>query len=407
MPAVTISRSRWLAVTLACVTASAHAEPSAITEDELARRIVATDPRFAVIAAQVDAQRAAITDARVRPNPSLSASREETFASGRGFPDNLLLLDWPLDISGRRGRRIAAAAAGVEAAVADASYDQLLLLLDALVAYDDARYGRARVVTLEDARAQLGKLVDVVRTRRRAGDVSGYDVDRLELELAGYDDAIIDAQIELSVARRRLATHAGQPGGSLDAAEALALPVPPTGDTPITARGDYRAAMLRARQAEAEIAAAKRAWVPTPVVSAGLKTTDTGVATATGYVIGLGFDLPLFDRGGGARERGGARRRQAQAELAAIDRDARGAATTAAEELTRRIDQAKRHVETQLVRLPEILRRAETAYREGDRPIYELLDAYRTARDVRLRQLAIVRDARTAQIALWRARGHR
>ena len=69
--------------------------------------------------------------------------------------------------------------------------------------------------------------------------------------------------------------------------------------------------------------------------------------------------------------------------------------------------QAERLAGDQLARLDPLLRAAETGYREGEAGIVELLDAYRTARGVRLRDLELRRDARLAELDLWLALGRR
>jgi outer membrane protein TolC len=53
------------------------------------------------------------------------------------------------------------------------------------------------------------------------------------------------------------------------------------------------------------------------------------------------------------------------------------------------------------------VRSAESAYREGERPLFELLDAYRTARDTRLAGLELRRAARRAELRLLRATGRK
>jgi len=49
--------------------------------------------------------------------------------------------------------------------------------------------------------------------------------------------------------------------------------------------------------------------------------------------------------------------------------------------------------------------RATVAYREGDRPILELLDVHRTARHVAVRALDLIYEARRAELAVRRALG--
>jgi cobalt-zinc-cadmium efflux system outer membrane protein len=91
----------------------------------------------------------------------------------------------------------------------------------------------------------------------------------------------------------------------------------------------------------------------------------------------------------------------------ALEREIRSDLSRAHELLQARIAQARRYREAQLRRAEDLVRRAEAAYREGDRPVFELLDAYRTAREVRLRELELRREARRGELDLWRALGRR
>lgn len=379
-------------------------EPPQISERDFVERVLAGSPRLDVIAARIETARAEIADARVRPNPSLSVDREAV----AGVAESYARLALPLDLSGRRGLRVRAAEHGVAAAQAESELDRELLVIDALDLYYDAAWLRLRARTLRDSRAALAKLVDVIRARKTAGESSGYDLERLELELAQYDDTIVDADVELGVARRRLAVLAGARDAQLDASDPLdTAPVPGVDAAAVVrARGDHRGALLRVEQAERELAAARRAWIPSIVLSGGLKTSEAS-DVGVGYVAGLSLELPVFDRAQGARARSVARIREQRAEARAIERDVTLALSAAADELARRASQLAAYRQGPVARVPSLLRRAEVTYREGDRPIVELLDAYRAARDVALRELELRHLAKRAELRLVRARGHR
>ena len=99
---------RLLITTIACSSVAAPAraeEPEALTAEAFLERVGATQPRRQEIAAGVDVARAEIDVAGVRPNPSVAADREETFASGTGSPGYVSMpgsMTWL--ISMKRGR---------------------------------------------------------------------------------------------------------------------------------------------------------------------------------------------------------------------------------------------------------------------------------------------------------------
>lgn len=260
-------------------------------------------------------------------------------------------------------------------------------------------------------RAALARAVDIVAKRAKAGEAAGYDEQRLQLELAAYDDTITSATIDLRAAQRRLATLLGRSGGRVDASGELALATAPPLEVllsnALARRGDYRAAQRRIAAAAEERAAAERTWLPELEVTAGVMSAELGTESATGYVAGLSFNLPISDRGAAARARAAAARRAATAEARLLERQVPDAIRIAYDTWGARIDQATRFQSMQLARIDQLLRSAGTAYRDGGGSIVELLDAYRSARDARLRDLELRRDASLAELDLWLALGRR
>ncbi len=382
-----------------------------IDENALIVAIARSDPRADRIAADIDAAEANVYAARIRAEPRLAFDREEVFPSGGGVATQYLRLILPLDISGRHSRRADAANAIASAARANAEIDRFALVIDGLRVFRGAEYARLRTALLVTERTALVRALDIVRKRAGAGDASGYDVQRLQLELTNYDDSITAATIDLRAAQRRVATLLGRPGTRVDAAGDLPLPAPPSIDKllpdALARRGDYRAAKLRIDAAKSEGSAAGRTWVPSLELTAGAMSADLGTETARGYVAGLSFSLPIFDRGRAAGARADAERRAAVADTRVLERRVPEAIQIAFEATIARADQARAFQTTQLARLDLLLRAAETGYREGGGNIVELLDAYRVARDARLHDLELRRDASLVELDLWLALGRR
>lgn len=386
-------------------------EVRSITAAEFVDRIQESDPRFEGIASRLDAARAEIESASLWPNPSVAYDREEVFASGEALPENFVRLELPIEVSGRRGKRVDAAEAGERAAAAELGRERFLLTLSAIDLYDDGAALRLRVEMIRERREALFKLLQAVRARTRAGDTSGYDLSRIELELASHDELLGEAGLELTRARRSLAALLGE-DGLVDAADPLALPGVPEEEAvlverALAQRGDYRGVRERGEQADHERSAAARAWVPVLELSGGLKVSDLGNETGVGYTAGVALAVPLFDRGQAERARASAVLRMARAEARSLERSVPLAVKNARDALLLRIDQATRYEKELVPKLDDLVRRAEVSYREGERPVFELLDAYRTAREVRARHLELRREARRSEVDLWRALGRR
>jgi outer membrane protein, heavy metal efflux system len=389
------------------VVASASAVAS-IEEAQLMAKLAAS-PRLALVLANVEAARADATSAAARPNPSVGYDREALLSDGGGATD-YLRFSLPLEISGRRAARKAAADAEVAALTAESDGARFALTVEALRSFRLARYERARSELLRAERAALQSAVEVVRRRTAAGATSGYDLQRIELELAAYDDSVLSAETQLVAARVELGTWIGAPEG-VDAAGTFALPEAPAPLSSLSDslddRPELRAAAARSRGADALAKAARRGWIPDLVLTAGLMNQDTANDSDLGYTAGLALTLPIFEHGQADRARAQASQLRVSATRELFSRTARSAIRLRHASLIRATERARSVEQSQLARLAQLLRSAETAYRDGAGNIVELVDAYATARDLRLRALELVRDAQLAQLELWLALGRR
>lgn len=412
-----ISRRLRLLPALVALSMPAHAAaepppaPPEIDQATFLGRFARSDARFEALRARAASAEGAVLEAGALANPEASYQREEVFDDGAGRADQFALLSWRLDPSGARGRRVAAARAAREAAGKDADADARELVLAGLAVFHDAAHARLRAQLLAEVRTELAGLVDAVRARQGRGDVSGADLDRALLELGGHDDLMADAALDLAQARSELARLVGEPDGALDAAvTALDLPADPAPVADLLAearraRPDRQAASARARAAGREASAARRGFIPQLSLTGGFKSSDLGDRTATGYVVAVGLSIPLFDRNQGARVRAESEERQHTATARALDSALGGEVRAARRALSVALARARQHAEERIPRALALVKSVQAAYREGERPLFELLDAYRTARDARLRALELRRAARRAEVELHRATG--
>lgn len=387
-------------------------EPLPITPEELVERALASDPRLAALDARVAAARVEPRAARLWANPALSLRRESVPAPAGTADDDYLELTLPLDVSGRRGHRAASLAAGADAISGDAEARRHELVLAALAAYRDAAWAHARADVLRQGRASLARVAASLRSRHSEGDASGYDLGRIETELASFDDLLAEATTEAGIAERALARAAGMPDAALRPATPLKAPAPPAPPATLVtdalaSRGERRAAASRVRQEEELGIVAERAWIPGLELGGGAKSVKAAGETASGWVAGIGLTLPLFDRGQTERERSRARTAEAKAELDAIDRRIRGEVEDAATRLAEQVSRLHRLDTEQSPRAEQLARRAEVAFSEGEIGAFELADAHRTARDARLRALDVRWQASRSELELWRATGKR
>ena len=363
---------------------------------------VATAPHVRALDDRARAAHAAVGAAAVLPNPTLSYEREAV--PSLDAYDDFARLGWTLDLAGRRGLAGGAARAGADAERASVDHAVLALQLDARLAFLDAVYTREHLARLDDARTALQTIVDSLRTRSAQGDASSYDFDRAALELELLDDERTTVRRELAIAQLRLGGFVGKPTTPHDAIGALTLPRPLDGPL-VPARSDVLAARARERQADRELASARRTWIPRFDLVVGMKASTSGPADGIGYVVGIGGDLPLFDRGGAHAAKARAEVKRWRSEADALALTATAEVEQAHRELALRIEQAEAYAAGPAKRAGDLQLRATVAYREGDRSILELLDVQRTAREALVHVLELAYLARRAELGLWRALG--
>ncbi len=362
-------------------------------------------PALAVTAADVAVAEARVRGAGLWENPTLSYDREEVFDAGDGLAENTFRVDFPLDVSGRRGLRVESAKRGVEASRMGAKARRVALLSDAMRLYVSALATRERVRVLEDSRQSLGNLLVATAARSSAGDASTYDRARIEIEIDTLDDELRSARGAWARARLELGAMMGKPGTAIEVEDTLqALPgastARPSDDHPRLA-----AATSRIAGRESAASAASRGWVPDIVLSGGAKSAPGTDGTAWGYVAGISLSVPLFDRGQAGEEKARAELTRARAERALVAGQIASAGVVAQQERARTQEQLERYERVGLARVEKLRRIAEISYREGEHSVFELIDAHRAHREAQLRLVVLRFRARLSDIDWLEAQG--
>jgi cobalt-zinc-cadmium efflux system outer membrane protein len=377
-----------------------------LTEREVLQKLSSESPRARALSLQVELARATALTEGLRPNGSLSLSRE----AAAGVPETYLLYEQPLSVTGRRDylRRAAMAAAesegmGVRIQLHELRVDARLAFLDLLLAQEQLNTISAEIGLLKET-------VEVIRKREKAGESSGYDRVRAEREMSLLEGEQGGALARMERARGQLASFFGpsQPAGALRAVGTLALPALPDLASLLSrtaTRGDIQAERQLAESAALSREAARRKIYPEPVVAGGLKTPVIENNREAGYVLSVTVPLPLFDRGKADMTRAEIAQRAAQARAEAITIEVQLRLKGTWEETQVRIRAAQTYQNRAVTETLDLVRIARTAYEGGEVGILELLDAYRTQREVRLRMQELIAAARQSALELERLTG--
>ena len=446
-----------MSVLVLLLAAPARAAVGALTMDDAVR--VALERNREVIAARLDIEAAQleVVAARIYPNPVASYSlgnlvlgtgnsqptaagvpqASPTFASQ---PVHSIGVSELIDIWAKRSARAHAAERGVE--------QQRLEVEDALREIVYAVRSAFADVAREQLERQLAREIadrysDTVRLSRgrfQAGDISEAELRRVELEGLRFTNAVIDADMQLDLAREKLAGLMGLPGAEPLPPQVAELPgnrhaysVPALVELALEHRPDVRAAGAARLTAEAQLDAAKREVYPDLTLGANYTHSRFTVAGDNPDTLGLSVSLPLpiFDRNQASIGR-------SSLDIRRADNDRERLRLVVAHdvaEAVRRADKARALLDVfegtasappaagaaappaagavpvagekdgMLARADTTLRVAEKSYKAGAISLLELLDAQRTYLDVRGQYLHAVYDYRQATVDVNHAVG--
>jgi cobalt-zinc-cadmium efflux system outer membrane protein len=328
----------------------------------------------------------------------------------RDVPHQSYTLAVPLELGGKRGRRIDVAEA--EARATDAEIAQLIAETRSTVrrAYYERASADARLALLGDLQSIIARARDAARQRFEAGSSPRLELLQAELELAQAENESVGARGAATAARARFNVLLGM------SADADTTIVPGDPDAVPVAQ----VALARARQSSAELALfdrrleAQRARVSLAKAMQKPDLTPEGSFThgfedgaefQNGWKAAVGITLPIFTthKAGVALEE--TTLAQLTAERNAADARIAADVTAAAVVAEAQRQQVARYRDAIIPQALQVETMADDAYRLGQTGIAAYLQALQATRDVRLRALQAEADLQLALADLERAMG--
>jgi cobalt-zinc-cadmium efflux system outer membrane protein len=382
---------------------AAWAQSAPLTLDAAIARAVATNRGLAAARLAAPVAMAGIDVARERLNPEL------TYEAERETPRQAIGASFPIELGGKRQRRIELAEKSVASTTAEIDRTVVELRDRVRRAYFSLVGANRRVALADDLRALATRARDAAQARYNAGDVP-------RLELVQTELALVETENEASAARG----EARAVGVELNVL--LAQPI----DTPLTLADDLAAgalpslesAVALASQSNVDLIALDRQIaeqtarrdlarsLKTPDVTAGAAYTyDAEPEFSRGFRASVGITVPLFTRhtAGVIVEEAELARLTAQREATAIE--LRGTVAAALARATSARDQLARSTTESLPRASEVERMAQDSYSSGQTGLVILLQAVQFTRDVRRRNLDAGAEYQRALADLERAIG--
>lgn len=356
--------------------------------DELLQ--MARESSRAVLASrdQVDAARAAVRSAAAFPNPELEVMAGPARARGPGAnpgDTRSVALTQPIDLPGRRGARIDAAGAGLEAARAgQAAFEADLMARLRVRFYELLR----REAELRAAREDQKLMEDIrgrIALRVETGEAARYELIKADAETLNAQKLTQAAGFRVEQARSSLRQLVGPAlaadftvKGRLDAVPSVP-PLARLQAEAVAANPELARARAEARRAESQLEYERALRLPSLALKAS-REEDPDLRTSR---LGVVVSVPLWDRRSGPVGEAAANLSRARNDLAArefsLGQDLQYAYQQYEIAQTQVIA-----LESGIVRQAEnALKVAEAAYRFGERGILEVLDAQRVYRAAR------------------------
>jgi len=388
--------------------ATLHAQtqvPTALTLEAAIARATEANRTLAAARLTRPVSAAGIGVASERPNPDL------TYEYERETPKQSITFSLPIELGGKRDRRIALAEASVATTEADIARITAELQNDVRHAYYAIVAATRRFELATEARALALRVRDTAATRAAAGDVAQLDVVQTNITLGNTDQAVTGAAGELAAAKAELNVLIGQPADApLALADTLtAPPLPSVAELLSQARtGSPAIALIDRRIAEQTAKRAVARSLQTPdFMATGALTYDAEPEFKAGYRASAGITLPLF-----TKHKAGVLLEDAELIRLKAERDATLATTEAAitASLARaaaareQIARYENDILPNLVRLDQMV---QDGYAAGQIPLITLLATLQQTRDSRLSGLEAAIAYQTALADLERAVGTR
>ena len=412
------------AFALALLLATGAADRPVWTEADALAAFERTSPALAEARAAEEAARADVSQAKLRPNPTLSLGASNVpletnpppIGNGPGLGNNLVTsigIEQPIELGGKRSHRVAVAKGALTGAGLSRADAVRKAKAELKLAFWGAVRARERRILAEQVRARSAETLRIMRARYANQDISALDLDKIELETAQQENEVADAVANERAAVADLLRLVG-PGApaQVEVSGELASRAPPLDVDRLAERArahrpDLAAARRAAETARLSLSLAQSQAVPDVTVGLGYTRSRAVQSGDNPQTLGvtLSVPIPLFSRNQGEIQK-------ARVEISRTDDAARALEAGVAREVdaaharyAAAAEKVARYDGGALARAERSLAVAEKTYRSGDRSLLEFLEAERTFIAVRADYLDTMYELRAARLELEQAVG--
>jgi len=347
--------------------------------------IVAGVERHPLVAAgdgRVAAAKGALAEAGAFPNPSFDAAlgRATALEGGESRPAREFEITIPLGWLTRRGHRVDAAGALLQAAAAERALARREALEQLHELFWTLVFDQAHTAELEAFSSQTNDLARLIGRRVEAGEARPAELARFEIEADRAAIELESARADLAASRARLAawlgiaqserlTARGYLTSGPEPPDAELIAAPAESNHPLLSAG-----RARVRALQADVNAEK--WSRVPELS--LRGFSSRELDGRTYGGGISLDIPLFNWNGGRVAQAEGALAVGRKELEADSREIEATTLAALAACTQAYEAARRYRERILPRAERIAEVADKSFRLGEVTLLEVIDARRT-----------------------------
>ncbi len=292
-----------------------------LSSDDLVRRALTANGELAAARLEATRARARLRQAGLRPNPTVDFEQTTGRLTGSsGESETSIGIALPLEIGGRRRRRIKLAQAELEATEAEIANRERLLAVEVRALYLEALAALRELETTEGLTNLDLQTVRVVQIRVNEGETAPLELNLLQAEVERLRSRRALVEGRLRSALIRLKNLAGvapeEPLRLREELAALTLPVPPTTlnaavEIALRTRPDLRFARLNEEVAQAGFRLARANAAPDVtaftrynISRSAFDETPVGVLRDKDRTLtfGVSVGIPVFNRNQGARD---------------------------------------------------------------------------------------------------------
>jgi cobalt-zinc-cadmium efflux system outer membrane protein len=372
------------------------ASPSPLTlEDALALARI-NDPTLVAARLRRPIDLANVAVAGERPNP------EARYEHTNELPHDLVSLAQPIELGGKRGRRIAAAEAGLRTGEAELRQAEAQAEADTRRAYFAVSSAQRREAIAGELQDLAARGQRVASEREQVGDVSKLEVLQADLLLDAAENEATALQGELVASRAELNAHVGRPlEAATSVAEDLAA-IPPPSTLEAAANAALAVLDRQIAEGEAKLALARAEQVPDVTVE-GTLTHGAEPEFTWGYHAAVAVVIPLFTRHAAGVQLEQATLTQLRAQRATLARQVNAGAFAARARAEAARKAYLRYRDDILPDSRKVEAMAEESYRAGQTGLPALLESLRAARELRQKELQAASDYESALADLQQA----